>query len=59
MLVLAAVTFPPYGPVSLIKNKWDWIPFAIAGVTAGLNITIYGPRTRQIMIDRIHQGKPD
>ncbi|KAL0933311.1 uncharacterized protein CTRU02_212274 [Colletotrichum truncatum] len=56
LLVLTALTFPPGGPASLVKEKRDWIPFAIAGVTAVLNLLVYGPRTRQAMIDRIHQG---
>lgn len=55
-LVLAALTVPPHGPISLVRNKWDWIPFVVAGVTAGLNLVVYGPRTKQTMIDRIHQG---
>ncbi|KAF7559862.1 hypothetical protein G7046_g4281 [Stylonectria norvegica] len=56
LLFLTAVTFPPYGPVSLIQKKGDWIPFAVAGVAAAFNLKVYGPRTRQSMIDRIHQG---
>lgn len=57
LLVLTALTFPPAGPASLLKEKRDWIPFAIAAVTAMANLFIYGPRTRRAMIDRIHQGK--
>lgn len=56
LLVVTALTFPPSGPASLLKDKRDWVPFAIAGVTAILNLFIYGPRTKQAMIDRIHQG---
>nr|XP_036581336.1 uncharacterized protein CTRU02_08851 [Colletotrichum truncatum]KAF6789604.1 hypothetical protein CTRU02_08851 [Colletotrichum truncatum] len=59
LLVLTALTFPPGGPASLVKEKRDWIPFAIAGVTAVLNLLVYGPRTRQAMIDRIHQETRD
>ncbi|KAF2179444.1 hypothetical protein K469DRAFT_641340 [Zopfia rhizophila CBS 207.26] len=59
LLLLTAVTFPPHGPLSLVMKKGDWISFAIAGVTAALNLFIYGPRTRQIMIDRIHQETRD
>ena len=56
LLFLSAVTFPPHGPFSLVQHKGDWIPFAVAGVTSALNLILYGPRTRQTMIDRIHQG---
>ena len=57
LLALIVVTFPPYGPVSIIQKQGDWIPLAIAGMTAGLNLVVYGPRTRSIMIDRVHQGQ--
>ncbi|KAK1852956.1 hypothetical protein CCHR01_04401 [Colletotrichum chrysophilum] len=57
LLVVTALTFPPSGPASLLKDKRDWVAFAIAGITAILNLFIYGPRTKQAMIDRIHQGK--
>ncbi|KAI1152303.1 hypothetical protein F4825DRAFT_450612 [Nemania diffusa] len=56
LLLLTIVTIPPQGPLTLIANKAAWIPFAIAGATATLNLLVYGPRTRQIMIERIHQG---
>lgn len=56
LLLLTAVTIPPTGPLSLVASKANWIPFTIAGVTAALNLLIYGPRTQQAMIERIHQG---
>lgn len=56
LLLLTAATIPPYGPFTLQASKSNWVPFSIAGVTAILNLVIYGPRTRQLMIDRIHQG---
>ncbi|RYC63370.1 hypothetical protein CHU98_g2870 [Xylaria longipes] len=59
LLLLTIVTIPPYGPVTLIANKVAWIPFAFAGVTAALNLLVYGPRTRQLMIERIHQETRD
>ncbi|CAM1511971.1 Fc.00g094840.m01.CDS01 [Cosmosporella sp. VM-42] len=59
LLFLSAVTFPPNGPFSLVQHKGDWIPFAVAGVTSVLNLVLYGPRTRQTMIDRIHQATRD
>ncbi|KAI0105840.1 hypothetical protein F4814DRAFT_442243 [Daldinia grandis] len=59
LLLMTAATVPPYGPLTLQSIKGNWIPFAVAGVTALLNLMLYGPRTRQIMIDRIHQETRD
>ncbi|KAI8957425.1 hypothetical protein F5Y11DRAFT_339731 [Daldinia sp. FL1419] len=59
LLLLTAATIPPYGPITLQSSKGNWTPFAVAGATAILNFTVYGPRTRQIMIDRIHQETRD
>lgn len=57
LLFLAAVTLPPYGPFSLIQHKSDWIPFAVSSIVAGLNLMVFGPRTRKLMLDRVEQGK--
>lgn len=59
LVFLTAATIPPYGPLTLRESKSNWIPFTVAGVTALLNLAIYGPRTRQVMIDRIHQETRD
>ncbi|KAI1653136.1 hypothetical protein F4813DRAFT_375943 [Daldinia decipiens] len=59
LLLLTAATVPPYGPLTLQSSKGNWIPFAIAGVTALFNLMLYGPRTRRVMIDRIHQETRD
>ncbi|KAI1735835.1 hypothetical protein F4680DRAFT_452498 [Xylaria scruposa] len=59
LLLLTIVTIPPHGPLTLVANKVAWIPFAIAGVTAALNLLVYGPRTKQLMIERIHQETRD
>ncbi|GJC78116.1 putative mitochondrial outer membrane protein YPR098C [Colletotrichum liriopes] len=59
LLLLTAITFPPYGPPSLLKEKRDWIPLAFVGLTAMANLFIYGPKTRQAMIDRVHQETRD
>ncbi|KAF5984787.1 hypothetical protein FBULB1_3236 [Fusarium bulbicola] len=56
LLFLTAITLPPYGALSLIENKSDWIPFAISGFVSGLNLMVFGPRTRQLMLDRVEQG---
>ncbi|KAI1014852.1 hypothetical protein LB503_003941 [Fusarium chuoi] len=56
LLFLTAITLPPYGALSLIKHKSDWIPFAISGFVSVLNLMVFGPRTRQLMLDRVEQG---
>ena len=56
LLLVVAATSPPHGPVSLIKGSANLIPFAVAGISAGLNLVIYGPRTKTLMIERAHQG---
>ncbi|KAH7134065.1 hypothetical protein EDB81DRAFT_90345 [Dactylonectria macrodidyma] len=59
LLLLTAATVPPLGPLSLVQQKGDWIPFAVSGAAAGLNFVVYGPRTRQLMLDRAQQGTVD
>ncbi|KAI6081027.1 hypothetical protein F4821DRAFT_265341 [Hypoxylon rubiginosum] len=59
LVFLTAATIPPYGPLTLRDSKGNWVPFAVAGVTALLNLAIYGPRTRKVMVDRIHQETRD
>ncbi|KAF4977999.1 hypothetical protein FZEAL_5564 [Fusarium zealandicum] len=59
LLFLAAATFPPYGPLSLVDHKSDWIPFAVSGVVSALNLFVFGPRTQQLMLDRAQQGTTD
>lgn len=59
LVVLSAITFPPGGLSSLILRKGDWIPYGVAIATALLNLTMYGPRTQQAMVDCIHQGERD
>ncbi|KAH8899902.1 hypothetical protein GQ53DRAFT_740909 [Thozetella sp. PMI_491] len=59
LVLLTAITFPAHSLRSLIVNKADWIPFLIAGITAVLNLIIYGPRTAKVMIDRVHQKTRD
>jgi hypothetical protein len=58
LLVLTAVTNPVFFRVARESGRirGDWIPFAIAGVTAGLNFMVYGPRTKRAMVERVHQG---
>ncbi|KAI0810419.1 hypothetical protein GGR55DRAFT_679012 [Xylaria sp. FL0064] len=59
LLLLTVVTVPSRGPLSMIASKAAWIPFAIAGLTATLNCWVYGPRTRQIMLERIQLETQD
>ncbi|KAI1452019.1 hypothetical protein F4805DRAFT_56486 [Annulohypoxylon moriforme] len=55
LLLLTAATIPPYGPLTLLESKANWIPFLIAGVAAILNMIIYGRRVHQIVTNRILQ----
>jgi hypothetical protein len=55
-LLFVALTAPPCGPTSLLQTKTEWISLIVAGVTAGLNLLIYGPRTKDLMVERVHQG---
>lgn len=58
LLLLTALTYPPYGPYSLVKNSTgDTVTLVFAGAMALLNLTVYGPRTQDAMIARIHQGQ--
>lgn len=57
LVVLTAVTLPPYGPYSLFARPGDMITLGFAGAMAALNLAVYGQRTQAAMIDRIHQGK--
>ena len=56
LLLLVAATVPPHGPITLTGNKADWIIFLVAGVTAGLNLLVFGPKTQELMVERVHQG---
>ncbi|MCJ1433316.1 hypothetical protein MMC27_002675 [Xylographa pallens] len=55
LVLLTAVTFPPYGPASLVFSAGDAVTIGFTGAMALLNLTIYGPRTQQAMIERTHQ----
>ncbi|KAI1089422.1 hypothetical protein F5B19DRAFT_378405 [Rostrohypoxylon terebratum] len=59
LLLLTAATIPPRGPLTLVESKSNWIPFLVAGIPALLNMVVYGPRTRQMMIEQIHQETRD
>lgn len=56
LLLFTALTYPPFGPLSLAQHKSDWVPLLVGGWSALLNLFLFGPRTRQAMIDRSEQG---
>ncbi|KFH43065.1 putative mitochondrial outer membrane protein-like protein [Hapsidospora chrysogenum ATCC 11550] len=56
LLALTALTLPPLGPVSLAHDGGDWVPLLVGGFAALLNLFLFGPRTRQAMLDRHEQG---
>ncbi|KAB5522926.1 hypothetical protein GE09DRAFT_1154618 [Coniochaeta sp. 2T2.1] len=58
-LFLTAATFPPYGPLSLIKDRISTVLFSVAGIGALLNFLIYGPRTGRLMMERNRKGTRD
>ena len=55
LLLIVAATFPPHGPISIFQKRGDLIAFAIAGVSTGFNLIVFGPRTQALMIERVHQ----
>ena len=57
LIFLTAATHIPYGPYSLVGSTGDTITLAFGGGMALLNLTIYGPKTQEAMIERIHQGE--
>jgi hypothetical protein len=56
LLALTALSFPPLGPVSLAHHRGDCLPLLVGGFAALLNLVLFGPRTRQAMLDRHEQG---
>ena len=56
LLLLIAATHPPHGPLSLAVAPGDLVPLALGGAMAALNLIVYGPRTQETMVERIHQG---
>ncbi|EUC49615.1 hypothetical protein COCMIDRAFT_84112 [Bipolaris oryzae ATCC 44560] len=59
LLLVVALTRPPYGPFSSFGEPASCIPFAVAGVTGGLNFGLYGPRSRALMIERATKATRD
>lgn len=57
LIALTAVTHPPGSLVSLCSWWGDYVPLAVALGISSLNMMVYGPKTQEVMIERIHQGK--
>lgn len=57
LFLSTALTHPPFGPVSLVSSPWDLMPLGIGGALAVLNMMVWGPRTQEAMVERIHQGE--
>ncbi len=57
LVALTAVTYPPWSLFSLVQHgHWSaWVPLVANAVMAGLNAWVYGPKTQNIMVERIHQ----
>ncbi|KAK4183814.1 hypothetical protein QBC35DRAFT_507233 [Podospora australis] len=55
------VTLPSstWSPIAAFSHTINWIPHAVAGVTAVLNLLVYEPRTRTFMIEVAHQETRD
>ena len=57
LLGLIAFTIPPFGVYSLMESKTSMLIFAVAEGTALLNLLVYGPRTQNLMVERMDQSK--
>ncbi|KAH7081338.1 hypothetical protein BKA63DRAFT_435067 [Paraphoma chrysanthemicola] len=56
LLLFLGATVPPSGIFSLGRQRKVWLPFLVAGATAALNLLTFGPRTRTLMLERVHQA---
>lgn len=61
LLILTILTWPPRSLMSLVvsetSSKAHWIPLAVGLGAAVLNLVLFGPRARQIMLDMAQIGK--
>lgn len=57
LLFLTAITFPPGGPLSLLRDRTSLVTLCTAGVPAILNLLVYGPQTVTAMVNKTHQGR--
>jgi hypothetical protein len=57
LLLVAAATYPPYGPWSLVRNVKD-LALLVGATAAGVaNLLVYEPRTRHVMFEQTKKGK--
>jgi hypothetical protein len=58
LLVMTILTWPPTGVFSLVMEgqKSHWIPLAVALWACVINTVLFGPRTRQAMLDLVQLG---
>jgi hypothetical protein len=56
LILLVTLTSPPHRPSAVMQDKCAWLPLLIAAMTAGLNLVVYGPRTQDLMVQRVHRG---
>ena len=57
LLLLTILTYLPFGPYSLFHDVVGIVCFSLAGLTALLNLFIYGPGTRKVMLERAQKGE--
>ena len=57
LLLLVALTIPPHGDWSFAQEKGSYVALGIGGVTAAMNLMVYGPATQEAMTAVTHQGK--
>lgn len=57
LVALTVVTHPPMSVVSLLHWWGDYVPLTVALGISALNMLVYGPKTQEVMVERIHQGE--
>ena len=57
LVALTAATHPPMSLISLVDCWQDYVPLAVALGVSTLNVLVYGPKTQEVMVERIHQGE--
>lgn len=56
LLLLTVLTWPPRSVLSLAEAKTHWIPLLVGMATSVLNLLLFGPRTRKVMLDLAQLG---
>ena len=57
LLSAVILTHPRMSLVSLSGRWQDFVPLGTALAVSVLNLTVYGPRSEAVMVERSHQGK--